>query len=137
VKDGDSFEAVRTGSGREQRLGVRIFGIDAPERGQPWSRRAREALAQRVLGKTVRIAPVDVDRYGRTVGEVSADGVCIACEQLRAGHAWVYRRYTVSPALLDLEAEARAAKRGLWSLPERERVPPWEWRQRQRDKLGP
>jgi hypothetical protein len=27
-----------------------------------------------------------------------------------------------------LEAEAKAAKRGLWGLPETERCPPWDWR---------
>lgn len=27
-----------------------------------------------------------------------------------------------------LEAAARDAKRGLWSLPEADRIPPWDWR---------
>jgi endonuclease YncB( thermonuclease family) len=124
VKDGDSIVVVRSGSEQD----IRIFGIDAPERGQPWSRRAREALSQRVLGKEVRVNAVTTDRYGRTVGEVYADDVCVGCELLREGHAWVYRRYTDSKVLLGLEAEARAARRGLWSLPEAEQVPPWEWR---------
>ena len=30
--------------------------------------------------------------------------------------------------MLALEAEAKAAKRGLWGLPEAERMPPWDWR---------
>jgi endonuclease YncB( thermonuclease family) len=124
VKDGDSIVVVRGGSEQD----VRIFGIDAPERGQPWSRRAREALSLRVFGKEVRINAVTTDRYGRTVGEVYADDVCVGCELLREGHAWVYRQYTESKVLLGLEAEARAARRGLWSLPESEQVPPWEWR---------
>jgi endonuclease YncB( thermonuclease family) len=125
VKDGDSVVVVRE-SGAE--LEIRLFGIDAPERGQPWSRRAREALAQRVLGKEVRINAVSVDRYGRTVGEVYADDVCVGCELLREGHAWMYRKYTDSKVLHALEAEAKAARRGIWSLPEGDQVPPWEWR---------
>ncbi len=32
------------------------------------------------------------------------------------------RRYATA------ETEARAARRGLWALPEAQRVPPWEWR---------
>jgi len=126
VRDGDSFAVVRGAGGAEGE--IRIFGIDAPERSQPWSKRAREALAKRVLGKTVRIEPVERDRYERIVGHVFAGEACVGCEQVREGHAWVYRRYTTSSALLELEAEARAAKRGLWSLPEGERIPPWEWR---------
>lgn len=128
VVDGDSIRVVREDDAAENVLEIRLSGIDAPERGQPWWKTARTALAERVSGKSVRINAVTTDRYGRTVGEVYADNVCVGCELLRAGHVWVYRRYTNDPVLLGLEAEARAARRGLWSLPESERVPPWEWR---------
>ncbi|RMH33383.1 MAG: hypothetical protein D6690_12345 [Nitrospirae bacterium] len=43
-------------------------------------------------------------------------------------HAWAYRRYASSRALVACEEEARAAKRGLWALPEAQRQLPWEWR---------
>jgi endonuclease YncB( thermonuclease family) len=128
VVDGDSIRVVREDDAAEQVLEIRLSGVDAPERGQPWWKTARRALAERVSGKSVRINAVTTDRYGRTVGEVYADDVCVGCELLRAGHVWVYRRYTNDPVLLGLEAEARAARRGLWSLPESEQVPPWEWR---------
>ncbi len=133
VKDGDSIEVVRDVDGRQEAVEIRLSGIDAPERGQPWSKRAREALAQRVLGKTVRINAVTTDRYGRTVGEVYADNVCVGCELLREGLAWVYRQYTKDPVLLGLEAEARAARRGIWSLPVEQQVAPWEWRRGKRE----
>jgi endonuclease YncB( thermonuclease family) len=124
VKDGDSLEVLAGG----ERIEVRIFGIDTPERGQPWAERSKRALAARVAGREVRVNRVDLDRYGRTVGEVYADNVCVGCELVREGHAWVFRRYTDDPVLFELEAEARAARRGLWSLPEAQRTPPWEWR---------
>lgn len=125
VRDGDSFAVVRSSGATEE---IRIFGIDAPERQQPWSRRAREALTQLVHDEVVRIEPVERDPYERIVAWVHAGGACVGCALLREGHAWVYRRYTDSELLLGLEAEARAARRGLWALPEPERVPPWEWR---------
>ena len=42
--------------------------------------------------------------------------------------AWVYRQYLKDKTLLQDEQEAREARRGLWSLPSTEQVPPWEWR---------
>lgn len=125
LRDGDSFSVQRSPTAPREE--IRIFGIDAPERNQPWSGRSRKALSERVYGKVVRIEPTGRDRYDRIVARVYADGVSVGDAQLREGHAWVYRKYDDSEAPLALEAEARAARRGLWSLPEPP-VPPWEWR---------
>ena len=133
VFDGDTIE-VLVG---HQRRRVRLSGIDTPERGQPWAEKARQALARRVFDKEVRVNDVGTDRHGRTVGEVYADNVCVGCELVREGNAWVYRKYSDDPVLYQLEAEARAARRGLWSLPEAQRVPPWEWRHPAPENAGP
>ena len=124
--DGDSLSVVLDGEPRK----VRIFGIDAPEARQPWSRRARRALEALALGEEVRVVEVDRDAYGRIVAEVFAGEQCVGCELVRGGHAWVYRQFTDDRALLRLESEARKSGTGLWSLPESERIPPWEWRRR-------
>jgi endonuclease YncB( thermonuclease family) len=126
VLDGDTIEVL---VGEEPRR-IRLAGIDTPERGQPWAERSKQALSRRVFRKEVRVNEVATDRWGRTVGEVYADGVCVGCELVREGHAWVYRQFTDDAVLLALEEEARAARRGIWSLPESERIPPWEWRRR-------
>jgi endonuclease YncB( thermonuclease family) len=131
VFDGDSFEARRA-DGR--RVEVRLFGIDAPERYQPWNRRSRSALRELVEGEAVSLRVVTVDRYDRIVAEVILpDGRSANAAQVEAGHAWVYRRYTDDAHLIRLEEEARAAGRGLWSLPTHEQVPPWEWRRQRRE----
>lgn len=124
VHDGDTISVLVD----ESPTKVRLAGIDTPERGQPWANRAKQALSDRVFGKPVRVIEVDVDTYGRTVGEVYADDVCVGCELVREGHAWVYRQYTDDEVLIGLEAAARASGVGLWGLPESQRVPPWEWR---------
>lgn len=124
VHDGDTISILVD----ETPTRIRLTGVDTPESGQPWARRAKQALSARVFGKEVRVIEVDVDGYGRTVGEVYADDVCVGCELVREGHAWVYRRYSDDEVLLGLEAEAREARRGLWGLPESDRIPPWEWR---------
>jgi micrococcal nuclease len=51
---------------------------------------------------------------------------------VRRGAAWVYRKYARDPSLYERENEARAARRGIWALPEAEREPPWTWREERR-----
>jgi endonuclease YncB( thermonuclease family) len=130
VKDGDSIEVLVD----ETPLEVRLYGIDAPERAQPWSARSKQALSGLIFGKRVRVLVVDVDRYQRDVGKVFFEDVCVSCEMVRGGHAWVYRKYTDDPVLLQLEADARSARVGLWGLPESEHVPPWDWRRGKRSE---
>ncbi len=69
----------------------------------------------------------NLERYGRTVGLVILpDGRSLNHVLVRAGLAWMYRRYTNDQSLSDLEEEARAAGRGLWADPHA--VAPWQWR---------
>jgi endonuclease YncB( thermonuclease family) len=132
VLDGDSFVMKTDGGDAE----VRLFGIDSPERGQGWNRRSRAALTDLIEGETVRLEIEDIDRYDRIVARVqrARDGMDINAEQVRLGHSWVYRQYTDDPQLLRLEAAARRSRIGLWSLPEHERVPPWDWRRENRER---
>jgi endonuclease YncB( thermonuclease family) len=124
LRDGDSL-IVRTGDVQRE---LRIAEIDTPERGQPWGKRAKQALAQLVEGRTLRVEVIDRDRYGRDVARLWVGDMCVACELVRGGHAWAYRDYLRDPELLRFEREARNARRGLWSLPASKQVPPWEWR---------
>jgi endonuclease YncB( thermonuclease family) len=102
--------------------------IDAPERTQPYSqvsRRNLEALCRHA--KTVAVAPVDTDRYGRTVAHVHCDGVHVNWRQIEEGVACCFTRYLKHPeACLPLEKAAREAKRGLWREPSPR--PPWDFR---------
>jgi endonuclease YncB( thermonuclease family) len=43
------------------------------------------------------------------------------------GMALVYLQYMKDETLLQDEQKAREAKRGVWSLPITEQVPPWKW----------
>ena len=118
VPDGASFKQVR----------VRLAEIDTPESRQPYGNRARQALSDLAFNQQARVVVRDTDRFGRTVGRVYVGDVDVNAELVRQGAAWVYRQFSRDPSLLTLEAEAKAAKRGLWGLPETERCPPWDWR---------
>jgi len=125
IADGDTLTLLD--QGRHQTK-VRLAEIDAPESHQPYGSRAKQALSGLVFDKEVRVVVVDIDRYGRTVGRVYLGTLDVSAEMVRQGAAWVFLRYNRDPALLPLEPAAREARRGLWALPEAERMPPWKWR---------
>ena len=107
---------------------IRLAEIDTPERAQPYGSKAKEILSALVFGKTVIAKVQDMDRYGRYVARIYVGDVDVSREMVRQGAAWVYRQYLKDKSLLAVEAEAKAANRGLWALPEAQNIPPWEWR---------
>jgi endonuclease YncB( thermonuclease family) len=125
VTDGDTITVL---TADRVQFKVRLNEIDTPESRQPWGSRAKEALGDKVFGKTVDVQVSGTDRYGRTLGRVLVEGRDVNREMVREGHAWVYRQYMTDSSLLEDEAYARERGLGLWSLPEAEKVPPWEWR---------
>ncbi len=128
VTDGDTLTLL---VGSETRK-IRLAQIDAPERAQPFGSRSKQALSDLAYGRTVTVRVIDSDDYGRSVGEVYADGVHVNSEMVRQGYAWAYTRYARSTDIIDLEEEARANRAGLWSLPEEQRDAPWVWRRDRR-----
>ena len=113
VIDGDTIE-ISTGER------VRYIGVNAPERGAPFSREATRANQELVLGKRVGLER-DVserDRYGRLLRYVYVNGTFVNGELVRRGlaQARAYPPDTKYRALLDsLEQEARAQGMGMWS----------------------
>ncbi|EBG8071303.1 thermonuclease family protein [Salmonella enterica subsp. enterica] len=133
VLDGDTFELLVD----QQPVRIRVTGIDAPEKDQPFGQRSRQSLAGMVDGNPVAVRVKGKDRYGRTLGAVYAkicapSAPCLAvyvnAEQVKTGMAWAYRFHgqAVDPAMLKLETQARGERVGLWSTPNA--VEPWKWR---------
>jgi endonuclease YncB( thermonuclease family) len=128
IADGDTITILVD----RQQFRVRLNSIDAPERGQEFSQRSRQALADLVFGKEVRVETHGKDRYGRVIGDVYVDGKLVNEIMVRDGWAWNYVKYSKSPKLAQLEREAREAKRGLWAG--KNPVPPWDYRAEQAKK---
>jgi endonuclease YncB( thermonuclease family) len=136
IADGDTLTLL---VGREQ-VRIRLAQIDAPESNQPYGKKSKAALSALAFQKQARVEVVDIDRYGRTVGEVFVDGIDVNHEMVREGHAWAYTQYSHSTEIIELEDHARTEKKGLWALPESQREPPWIWRhppQAQKSKPRP
>ncbi len=134
IADGDTI-TVRHGQTTER---VRLYGVDCPERSQAFGQAARKFTSKAVFRQTVRVTVEDVDRYGRSVGLVEyGSGRLLNLELVQAGLAWVYVHYCRLPLCEEFkaeEAQARAARRGLWADPAP--VPPWEFRRKERQEAG-
>lgn len=114
VIDGDTVEI----SG----IRVRLEGIDAPELRQscpgvnnsdwPAGRQAASALGAMVTGRRVICKSHGADKYGRMLGVCWAGPREVNRTMVQQGLAWAFVRY--SKAYVANEAEARAAKRGVW-----------------------
>ena len=138
VQDGDSFVA-RLADGR--RITIRLSGIDAPERSQPFSAAARRSLLRLLDEHPLQVHVAKYDQYGRAVAQVFVAGdaglVDAGLVQLQAGMAWFYRRYrndlpaTWREPYAAAEEAARRAGSGLWQ--EGKPQPPWEYRLHQRN----
>ena len=123
VTDGDTIVLM-------DRTRVRLHGIDAPERDQPYGPTATAVLESMVAG-SVYLVEVDVDPYGRLVGQLyhSKEGYDINASMVCAGHAWWYERYAPDSQMLDdCQVEAQQAPKGLWE--DEDPTPPLEWRRR-------
>jgi endonuclease YncB( thermonuclease family) len=126
IVDGDTIEVQYRGAPAQ----VRLYGIDCPERRQAYGTRARQAASGLAFGKRVTLETHGRDRNGRILAYVILpDGRSLNHELVRAGFAWWFERYAPqSHDLRQLEAEARAARRGLWADPDP--APPWSYRKR-------
>jgi endonuclease YncB( thermonuclease family) len=125
ISDGDTFTLLTSD---KTQVKIRVAEIDAPESGQPYGNKSKQALSDLIYGKDVSVTVQTTDRYGRTVGRPYVGDLDVSAEMVRIGAAWVYRQYLRDDNLLALEAEAKQAKRGIWGLSEAQNIAPWEWR---------
>lgn len=123
VSDGDTITVLKQDNSTVR---VRLSAIDCPETGQDFGAKARAATSQLCFGKSVDVDSSGTDQYGRVLGFVYVDGLCINKELLRLGLAWHYKRYDSSQELANLEATARKEGKGLWS--QQNPVSPWNYR---------
>jgi endonuclease YncB( thermonuclease family) len=144
VADGDTVTIL---DADHQQHRVRLQGIDAPEKAQPFGQRSKQSLSTLVFGNDVEVRWNKRDRYQRILGKVMvADPNCRTShcpKALDAGHAqitvglaWWYRKYADEQSPEDRgayefsEQEARAKRAGLWA--DGQPIPPWDWRKESR-----
>ena len=141
VLDGDTIDVFQKSEQKTQR--VRLSGIDAPEKNQPFGQRSRQLLSEMVVQRYVSVKESGKDRYGRILGDVIRYdvppgvpvidmGVNVNEIMLVRGLAWAYRYHgkALNPGYEQLEHSARHDHVGLWS--ESNNIEPWKWREQQK-----
>lgn len=128
VADGDTITVLSEGVQHK----IRLSGIDAPEKNQPFGNQSKQSLVDIVFRKNVTVDYNKRDKYNRIVGKVLLEGNDINLEQVKRGLAWHYKQYEKEQELADRsiyaneEYIARRDIRGLWA--ESKPIPPWEFR---------
>src|ERR1700728_4032432 len=84
IADGDTLTVLDDSKTQHK---IRLAGIDAPEKGQAFGNKAREALGDKVFQQSVRIEVIDIDRYHREVGRIFLGGRFINMEMVAGGFA--------------------------------------------------
>jgi endonuclease YncB( thermonuclease family) len=149
IVDGDTITVL---DANHQQHRIRVAGIDAPEKKQPFGRRSKSNLSALVFNREVEIVGRKRDRDGRTVAKVMvAKTDCLSADcpktedaglhQIEVGLAWWYRKYAKEQSRQDradyevAELGARTQAIGLWS--ENDPEPPWEFRHRPHVRATP
>lgn len=125
IADGDTITVLKE---NKRQVKIRLNGIDCPERGQAYGKKATEFTKDLVALQMVIIETFGHDQYGRTIGEIFLkDGRNLNHELVKYGWCWWYREYAPGNLVLKkLEADAKEAKLGLWN--DSDPIPPWEFR---------
>lgn len=126
VHDGDTLTVLVD----QKTVKVRLDGVDSPELGQDYGKKAKQALSDAVFGKQVAVRVTATDRYGRTVGVVVCGDVDVNLMLVANGWAWQYLKYNRSRDLGQAQQEAKRKRIGLWAG--MNPVAPWEYRADQR-----
>jgi len=124
IPDGDGF-SVSLGN---RLVSVRLYGIDAPERGQAFFTQSRYFLAGQIWSKPVKCFPMATDKYNRLICDCyGLSRYPLSLLSVLYGYSWHYSYFAPDDnALRDAQRLARTFRRGLWHT--KYQVAPWVFR---------
>jgi endonuclease YncB( thermonuclease family) len=129
IQDGDTLTIIDLEATQYR---IRLAGIDAPEKGQPFGYASLSNLSDLCYGRLVSAICPKVDRYGRHVCTVWLNGKDLNLAQIASGLAWHYKRFQHEQSPEEREAYAQAEDKArhqrlrLWQ--DDHPIPPWDWR---------
>lgn len=135
VVDGDTAYVLDATNTQHK---IRFAGMDAPERGQAYGKKATNTLKGWIAAKQVCVDYEKTDRWQRKIGTIVYQNKNINLAMVQAGYGWHYKKYqreqtaAERKAFAQAEQQARNAKLGLWADPHAQA--PWEYRKAKRNK---
>lgn len=114
LNDGDS--GVVTSNGAE--IGVRLMGVNAPERDECFGQESGEHLAGLIDGEMVDLEVVGTDQFNRTLAYVWLDDLLVNHDLISGGFAIASTPENGDPhgaMLIAAEEVAFSAETGMWS----------------------
>jgi len=125
INDGDEITIFNM----NRPVRIRLIGMDAPERNQPFGDIARQHLSDLVYGKQVLVEYSGIGEHSSLIGRVLLNDLDISAQMIRDGAAWFDSRATLSDSQRDIyfqsEQAARKEHRGLWQS--EGAIAPWEF----------
>ena len=122
--DGPEDEAMAT---------IELWGMDAPEPGQPYAEMSLMALKQLIPAKSaIKVYPYHNDNYRYIIGSVATLDQSV--QLLMIGNGWAFADMTDMQAaqnycLNQFEEVAKSNKAGLWAYLPHAGQRPWQYRQ--------
>jgi micrococcal nuclease len=108
VIDGDTIEVLH--DKKPER--IRLYGIDCPEKWQPFGQKAKQAASALLFGKEVRIETHGRDKHRRTLGTVFQGEMNVNQILVKEGFCWWFSKYVPKDTVLkEFEQEAKDAKK--------------------------
>ncbi|WP_236860492.1 thermonuclease family protein [Campylobacter californiensis] len=92
---------------------IRLFGINAPEKKEPYFGKSKQILTKKINRKKVEIEHLYYDKYKRSVSKVFLRNKDISKFMVKNGHAIAFRKY--SKDYIRDENYAKNKKLGLWN----------------------
>jgi endonuclease YncB( thermonuclease family) len=136
VMDGDTIDLL---TDNKELVRVRLSGIDAPEKRQPFGQAAKGELSDLAYNRRATVDWAKKDRYGRVIGKLFVSGRDANLQMVQRGLAWHYKTYQKEQPLQDRQAYARAEDDarvrhlGLWI--DKEPTAPWDFRRRGKERV--
>ena len=120
VIDGDTYQMLKG----KRIFTVRLLNVDAPETKQSFGEAAKDSVSKIILGKSIVVTSLKLDRYNRVLASVTINGKALDSFIVSNGWAWHYAEYSNKPELAEMQEMALEKHLGLWKCGTNKVCPP-------------
>ena len=120
IVDGDTYQLLQN----KRVFTVRLANVDAPETKQSFGEAAKDSVSKLILGKSVVVDNLKLDRYNRVIATIEIKGMALDSIMVANGWAWHYAKYSYKPELAAMQEMSISKHLGLWKCGANKVCPP-------------